>query len=62
MEELETFINLILTTDELKRSMAVRMRLRGHLHREIMKILQGKLSSLFGMELLIIVVNNRRSI
>jgi len=42
MEELETFIKSNPDPRELKRAMAVRMTLRGHPHREIIKILQGK--------------------
>lgn len=40
MEELDTFISSNPDPRELKRAIAVRMTLRGHPHREIMKILQ----------------------
>ncbi len=40
MEELDTFIESNPDPRELKRAIAVRMTLRGHPHREIMKILQ----------------------
>lgn len=40
MEELDAFISSNPDPRELKRAIAVRMTLRGHPHREIMKILQ----------------------
>ncbi len=40
MEELDAFIESNPDPRELKRAIAVRMTLRGHPHREIMKILQ----------------------